>query len=586
MPRSLATIRVLFGCAMACAVVACGTEAPPDSTGADLVIRGGLVVDGTGSPPRHADIAIAGDRIVAVGEIGETGAEQVIDATGLTVAPGFVDIHSHADLIVLSNRAIQESLLGAKIAQGVTTIVVGNCGLGVAPATRPAAEVLSGINGWMTPAGVKSGPLAVGGFLDRLEGDGVALNVGTLVPHGPVRISVMGLADGEPSEAELAAMRREVARGLDEGAFGLSTGLIYPPGMFSDTDELAALAEEVAARDRLFTSHIRGSSETLLQATRELVEIARRSGARVHHSHMEAVGEGFWSDTSAMLEIEDGAREEGLRVSHDVFVYTRAATMMSAIFPPWSLEGGVASLLGRLKDPAVRTRIAKEIETRSPEWPPWEPGGWPHNLVGAVGWDGIIVASVGDAGPVEGAPGPDLVGRSLAEIAADLNRPPFEVVADLMLEQDGRVGQQVAEVSGRDGRDDALMSIFAHPAAAVISDAEDYGRGAPHPAHAGAFPRAFRLARDRDLMSVEEAIRKMTSYPASIVGIDDRGIIREGAFADLVIFDPATLTDGATWSEPRAPVEGLSVVLINGEIVVAAGEYLGGAAGSVLRAGD
>jgi len=595
MPRLLATIRVLFGCGAVCAGVACGTEPPPRPVGPDLVIRGGLVVDGTGSPPRRADVAVAGGRIVAVGEIGETGAERIIDATGLMVAPGFVDIHSHADLIVLSDRATQERLLGAKIAQGVTTILVGNCGLGVAPATPPAATILSGINGWMTPAGVESGPLAVGSFLDRIERDGVALNLGTLVPHGPVRISVMGLADGEPSEAQLAAMRREVALGLDQGAYGLSTGLIYPPGMFSDTDELATLAAEVAARDRLFTSHVRGSSETLLSATRELVEIARRSGARVHHSHMEAVGETFWPDAAAMLEIEDRARNEGLRISHDVFVYTRAATMMSAIFPPWSLEGGVPSLLGRLRDPDVRKRIEREIETRSPEWPPWEPGGWPHNLVGAVGWNSILVASLGEtpalhsdreSGRDGGSPGHDLVGRSLSEIAADQDRDPFDVVADLMLAQNGAVGQQVAEVSGRDDRDDALISIFAHPASAVISDAEDYGRGAPHPAHAGAFPRAFRLARDRDLMSVEEAIRKMTSYPASIVGIDDRGIIREGAFADLVIFDPETLTDRATWNEPRTRAEGMREVLINGEIVVAGGEYLGGAAGSVLRAGD
>jgi N-acyl-D-aspartate/D-glutamate deacylase len=581
MSRRLATIRVLFGCVVACAVAACGTEPSPPPEGADLVIRGGLVVDGTGSPPRRADVAIAGDRIVAIGEFDETGSDRAVDATGLIVAPGFVDIHSHADLIVLSDRATQEGLLGAKIAQGVTTIVVGNCGLGVAPATPPAAEVLSGINGWMTPAGVESGPLAVGGFLDRIERDGIALNVGTLVPHGPVRISVMGLASGAPSGAELAAMRREVARGLDEGAFGLSTGLIYPPGIFSDTDELATLAVEVASRDRLFTSHIRGSSETLLPATRELIEIARRSGARVHHSHMEAVGDAFWPDAAAMLEIEDRARDAGLRVTHDVFVYTRAATMMSAIFPPWSLEGGVPSLLGRLRDPEVRAKIAREIETRSPEWPPWEPGGWPHNLVGAVGWDGILVASLGET-----PAGHDLVGRSLAEIAEEAGRTPFDVVVDLMLEQDGRVGQQVAEISGRDNHDDALISIFAHPAAAVISDAEDYGRGSPHPAHAGAFPRAFRLARDRDLISVEDVIRKMTSYPASIVGIDDRGIIREGAFADLVIFDPETLADRATWNEPRTRADGVRGVVINGEIVVAGGEYLGGAAGNVLRAGD
>ena len=547
---------------------------------ADLVIRGGMVVDGTGAPARRADVVVRDGRIVSIGDGDGVRAADEIDATGRVVAPGFVDIHSHADLILLADRTTQERLLGSKILQGVTTVIVGNCGLGVAPATPGASDILASVNGWMTPTGVAAGPMTIGEQLDRLERAGVALNVGTLVPHGPVRVSVMGLADGPPSEADLDAMRELLGWGFDAGAFGLSTGLIYPPGMFSDTDELAALASETAARDRLFTAHVRGSSETLIPATEELIEIARRTKARVHHSHMEAVGEGFWQDAEKMIALEDAARDEGLRVSHDVFVYTRAATMMSAIFPPWSLEGGVPSLLGRLREPASRERIRDEIEHRAPEWPPWRPGGWPHNLVGAVGWDGIIVASVRPGGPEA------LEGKSLAEIAAAENRDPFDVVADLMLSQDGRVGQQVAEVSGRGDDDDVLMAIFTHPSAAVISDAEDYGRGRPHPAHAGAFPRALRLARERGLMTLEEAVRRMTSYPASIVGIEDRGVLREGAPADLVVFDPERVTDRATWDRPRVPAEGIEWVVINGEVVAESGDYLGGLAGRVLRAGD
>ena len=252
---------------------------------------------------------------------------------------GFVDIHSHADLILLAERQTQERLLGAKIAQGVTTIIVGNCGLGTAPVTPEAAEVLSDVNGWMTPEGVEAGAITTGGFLDRLAAGGIVLNVGTLVPHGPVRVSAMGLAPGEPSAEQLGAMIAMVERGLDDGAFGLSTGLIYPPGMYSATAELVELARIVAERDALFTSHVRGSSETLIEATGELIEIARRSGARVHHSHLEAVGEPFWPYMAKVLRLEDAARREGLAVSHDVFPYTRAATMMSAIFPPWGSRG-------------------------------------------------------------------------------------------------------------------------------------------------------------------------------------------------------------------------------------------------------
>jgi N-acyl-D-aspartate/D-glutamate deacylase len=501
-----------------------------------------------------------------------------IDASGLVVAPGFVDLHSHADLIVLGPRPVQESLLGAKIAQGVTSIVVGNCGLGVAPATPEAARTLAGINGWMTPDGVAPGALSVGEYLDGLEQSGVALNVATLVPHGPLRISAMGLAGGEPTPAQLDEMRGRLAEALDAGALGLSTGLIYPPGMYATTDELVDLARVVAGRDALFTSHVRGSSETLLDATRELIEVARESGAAVHHSHLEAVGERHWPDVAAVLRLEDEARASGVRVSHDVFPYTRAATMMSAVFPPWALEGGVDELLRRLEEPRARERLRREIATSVPEWPPWTEGGWPHNLVGAVGWDGIVIASVGPAGPA------DLTGRSLADVAAERGADPFDVVADLMLAERGRVGQLVDEISGRGDRIDALLAILAHPAAAVISDAEDYGRGVPHPAHAGAFARALRLNRERGLVPLEEMVRRMTGYPAAIARLADRGVLREGAFADVVVFDAGRVADLADWDDPRRKASGVEWVIVNGRVVVERGEYRGGFAGRVLRA--
>ena len=557
------------------AVLACSNVGPRD---VDLVLRGATLVDGTGSAPRQVDVAVRDGRIHTVGDCDGLRAAREIDATGLTLAPGFVDLHSHADLILLAGPETQQTLLAAKLRQGVTTIIVGNCGLGVAPSNDDAARILAGINAWMTPQGVSAGSIDVDAYLTRLEAGGVMLNVGTLVPHGPVRISAMGLAAGAPSADQLAAMRAAVDEGLEAGAFGLSTGLIYPPGMYSATDELVSLAEAVARYDRLFTSHVRGSSETLEQATRELVEIARKSGSRVHHSHLEAVGESFWPGVVRVLALEDAARAEGLRVSHDVFPYTRAATMMAAIFPPWSLEGGVPALLGRLRDPEEREAIRRDVEHRVPEWPPWRPGGWPHNLVGAVGWDGILLASVGPDGSGE------RVGQSLASIAAAEGRAPFDVVADLMLSEEGRVGQLVDEISGRGERRETLIRILTHPAAAVISDAEDYGRGAPHPAHAGAFVRVLSLSRDEGLFPLEEAVRRMTSHPASLIGLEDRGVVRPGAAADLVLFDPATVADRATWSEPRRTAQGISWVMVNGTIVVEQGRLRGGLHGTVLRA--
>ncbi|ANM32206.1 hypothetical protein ABI59_10980 [Acidobacteria bacterium Mor1] len=546
----------------------------------DLLLRGGSLIDGSGSPARMADVAIRDGRIVALGDDARgLPAEREIDIGGLTVAPGFVDIHSHADLILLADDETRERLLGAKIAQGVTTVVIGNCGLGPAPANDEAAAILSGVNAWMTPDGVDAGALTTGEYLDRLDARGVPLNVATLVPHGPLRISATGLTPGAPDDAALHSMGRELDQALQDGAFGLSTGLIYPPGMYSPPEELTYLALRVAARSGLYTSHIRGSSETLLQATAELIDIAEQSGARVHHSHLEAVGRDHWGEIAEVLALEDAARERGLRVSHDMFPYTRAATMMVAIFPPWALDGGVPALLERLRDPIERRRIKESIENDRPQWPPWQPGGWPHNLVGAVGWDGILIASVGPGGPAR------WVGRSLADLGAELGREPFDVVADLMLEQEGRVGQLVAEISGAPGELDVLLSILQHPAAALISDAEDYGRGVPHPAHAGAFARALRLNRERGLMPLPELVRRMSEYPAGIIGLEDRGRVRIGAPADLVVFDPAKVVDRADWTDPRARAAGIPWVTINGEPVVENGRYVGGSAGTVLRKG-
>jgi len=316
----------------------------------------------------------------------------------------------------------------------------------------------------------------------------------------------------------------------------------------------------------------------LLPATLELIEIARRTGVRVHHSHFEAVGEGYWDRIPLALGLEDAARKEGLRVSHEVFPYTRAATMMSAIFPPWALEGGLPALLERLQDETTRARIDGEIASRVPDWPPWRAGGWPHNLVGAVGWDGIRVASVGEDGPTE------WVGRSLADIAAEQGRGPFDVVAELMLSEQGRVGQQVDEISGRGSRIEPLLEILRHPAAAVVSDAEDYGRGSPHPAHAGAFARALRLNRELELMPLEQMIHRMTGLPASLIGLDDRGAVRPTARADLVLFDPDLIGDTSSWNDPRRPADGVRHVILNGVPVVEEGRYGGGAHGKVLRA--
>lgn len=543
------------------------------------MLRGAAVHDGTGRPAFTADVAVDGELIAAIGDLSGWSADREIDVRGLAVTPGFIDMHSHADLILLATQEVQQTSMAAKISQGVTTVIVGNCGLGAAPADEQASAILTSINGWMTPGDLRLGATSVGGYLDRLERQGVALNVGTLIPHGPLRISARGMQAGEATASEIESMRAATRRGLREGAFGLSAGLIYPPGIYSPTSELIALAREVAAADALFACHIRGSSSLLLPAAEELIEIGRSSGARVHHSHLEAVGREYWPGVAEVLALEDRARAEGIAISHDVFPYTDAATMMAAVFPPSALEGGLPRLIDRLAAETSRERIEREIESHRPSWPPWVEDGWPHNLVAAVGWDGIRVASVGD-GARE-----DLTGRSVAALAAEDRRPAFDVVADLMIEHRGRVGQIVGEISGDGDEFEALEAILRHPAAAIVSDAEDYGRGLPHPAHAGAFARALRWNREHAWQDWPGWIRRMSGYPAELLGIVDRGVLLPGRRADLLVIDLRQVTDRADWSAPRRHAEGISWVLINGQIAVQNGSYVGGLPGAVLRAG-
>ncbi len=544
-----------------------------------LLIRGGTLHDGTGAAPRLADLLVDAERIldvVAPGEDRIAAAGGIIEAAGLAVCPGFIDIHSHGDLIFTLPPDSQRALLAGRIGQGITSEIVGNCGLGVFPCTSATEETLRAVSGWMTPKDAASWPAGrwsdLESYLAHLESNGVWVNVGTLQPHGPLRIEAAGLSCALPgidgAEA-LARMTRRLTQALDAGAFGLSTGLIYPPGIYTPTDEIVALARALAGRcgDSAFVaSHIRGSSETLLPAVEELLDVGRRAGARVQHSHNEAVGREHWPKIERVLEKEDAARRSGVAVSYDMFPYTAAATMMLAIYPPWSLEGGVSRLLDRLADPASRAAIRESIEKITPSWPPWIEGGWPHNLVKAVGWDLITIGSV--ASELNRR----LEGMSLAQLGRATGRSPFDAVSDLMLEERGMVSQIIHGISGEEGRETGIETLLSHPAGCICTDANDFGKGRPHPAAYGTYPRVLgRYVRERKLMTLQAAIHKMTGAPAALLGLKDRGVVRPGAFADLVIFDPETVGSEATFDDPRRLATGIISVLINGNPVLVQG---------------
>jgi N-acyl-D-amino-acid deacylase len=539
---------------------------------ADVVIRNGRILDGTGAAERSGDLAIRNGKIESFGK--ESEAEEVIDARGKVVAPGFIDLHSHGDLILAWPSDARLSLLEGRIAQGITTEVVGNCGLGAAPLFGGAVEVLPQINGWMTPAPFAWSWKGVAEYLSHLERIGLPVNVGTLAPHGALRLGVRSLAPGETSGEQRRLMAGALDAALEEGAFGMSAGLIYPPGMYTSTEELSLLARRVARSGGVFTCHVRGSSETLLDAVSEILRIGLETGARVHHSHAEAVGRRHWPKLARFLEMEEAARAEGISVSADMFPYTVAATMMLAIFPPWSLEGGLPRLIGRLKDEGERESIRVSIETMTPSWPPWREGGWPHNLVKAVGWDRIRVSTVGSDRNRSAE------GMSLEELGRARGRDAFEAIADLMIEEEGNVGQFVEDISGEEG----IRALVKNRDIAFITDANDYGKGKPHPAAYGGFPRVLgRYVREERLLALPEALRRMTSLPASILGLEDRGVLREGAFADVVIFDPELIEDRATLEEPRLRANGVETVLVNGRAVYRAGTLTGALPGVALR---
>lgn len=529
----------------------------------DLLITDVLICDGTGEDSYKADIAIDGSQIAKIGsDLGK--AVRTISGAGLTATPGLIDPHSHADCLLLLPSEEQALLMRGRLFQGVTTIIAGNCGLGIAPCNHSAAETLTGINSWMMPEGKQVEASSFEDYLQRIERAAPPLNVGLLIPHGPVRISVMGLDSRVPSARELDRMAALVREGLEAGAFGLSSGLIYPPGSYSPPEELQHLARLTARCGCIYTSHIRGSSETLLQAVQELLTLGRTTGSQIHHSHNEAVGRRYWPLIETTLKLHEEAFQEGVQVSYDIFPYPMAATMMVAIYPPWALEGGIEALLKRLENRWERRRIRSDIESIESRWESWGGRGWPHNLIAATGWSSIYIGYVRTQKHFEGL--------SLTELAERVSKDPFDAISDLMIEEHGSVSMLIYEISGDEECHTYFQKLLEHPLAAVCSDAEDYGRGLPHPAAYGAFARVLsRYTGER--LSFEQAIHKMTGYTASIFGIKKRGLLKPGMYADIAIFDRSEIADTATTSAPRTIATGLKYLIINGKITIDDGQY-------------
>jgi N-acyl-D-amino-acid deacylase len=545
----------------------------------DFVIKNGRVVDGTGSPWFIADVGVHGGRVARVGSIEGEDAGRVIDARGLTVAPGFVDIHSHADFVLPTPTHME--VLGPLMLQGITTLVTGNCGLSAAPLTQENLPLLTDYTAFFQSEGFCFDWASMGEYLDTLSKRGVGFNVVPLTSHGAVRIAVMGFAAGPPSDEHIRRMQVLVRQSMDDGAFGLSAGLIYAPGMYASTDELVAVTQPLKAKQGAFTCHVRGSSETGLDSTKEIIEIARANGIPVEHSHIEAFGEPYWATIDKVIELHDGARAEGLDVTFDVIPYTTANTTLAACFPPYAFEGGMDRFVERLTEPGGRERLRYDVENMKSEWPTWRPNTWPHNLVRATGWKNVrLLWAAKDHNAA-------FVGKSCVEIGEIQGKTPFDAIADLLIDERGAALALYVGVSGDLDDDEGLKKFLRHPNGAINTDAILTGRGMPHPAAYGAFPRLLgQYVREQRLMPLEEAVRKITSLPLRRFNVQDRGLLREGMWADITVFDSETIRDNSTYLEPAQGPSGIEYVFVNGQMAVDHGELLATTsrpAGQVLR---
>lgn len=545
----------------------------------DVLIKNGMVMDGSGEPARKADVIIDGDRIKDVGQFPDAKAARTIDASGLVVAPGFIDAHTHLDFFLASPR--HSLVLESWAHQGVTTIVAGNCGYSPAPINHDHEETVSTYWNFAFPRdGLKFEWTSMGEFLDHLEKIGQAFNVGILTGHGMLRTNVMGFEARFANPDEIGEMKRMLRESLEAGSIGLSLGLYYVPGIYANTDELMEVASVLSDFGAPLVPHTRGMSETYPEAVLEVVKIAEELQIPLHLSHHAS----FIRDDPTVMERAnrtiDEARKRGVEIGHDFIPYSTGSTTLLSLFPPEMFDGGLDKFFARLEDPLVRKRIIHGWETVVPAWPNWEHSWWTdnhyHNAFSS--WSLICLSGFREEENRR------FENMSVERIAAELEKDPFDTVFDLVLEERGTI---IVTGGAFDNPmdDDAVAVAASDPNASICSDIVGGDQGTINPAAYGTFPRVLgRIARDGGHMTIEEAVRKMTSLPAAQMGLKDRGSLRAGAFADVTIFNPDTVIDCASFANPHQMSGGIEYVLVNGTVILENGTYHADAlAGHVIR---
>jgi N-acyl-D-aspartate/D-glutamate deacylase len=547
-----------------CAVLFLGaSDSPAEEAPYDLVIRNGKIIDGTGNPWFLGDVAIRGDRIVAVGRVPPAATKRELDARGLVVAPGFIDMHSHSDYLLLEDGNAQ-----SKVRQGVATEVLGE-GTSAGPAQGKRPPRTAVVDGkpvrWTT----------LGGYFETLERAGVSVNVVSYVGIDNVWQGVMGNSFERPTAAQLEEMKALVDGAMKDGAFGLSTMLAMPPGSLATTDDIVELCKVVARHRGVYSSHIRNEGTGVFEAVKEAIAVGERAGVPVDVIHLKIADQKYWGRMNEVVALIEEARKRGVNVQANVYPYTRGSNNLASIVPPWAHEGGTARMLERLKDAKERARMKKDIREGIEGW---------YNHYTAVGgdWSRMLVSG---KGAYEGL----TMDRVIAAKSKgkDPVPDPLDVLFDVLIEEGGSVPTVYEHHTEKD-----MNLALSQPWCSIGSDGSAYAvegplrRGQPHPRNFGTFPRVLGVyVRERGLLRLEDAVRKMTSLNAAKLGIPDRGLLRSGNYADVAVFDAERIVDKATYENPFRYSEGVVYLVVNGKVVLEQGKHTGERPGRVIRHG-
>jgi N-acyl-D-amino-acid deacylase len=547
-------------CLLVCAAL---MVAQPNETGTyDIIIKNGRIIDGSGNPWVSGDIAVSGDRIAKIGKLANARAKRMIDANGLVVAPGFIDMLGQSETaLLIDNRSL------SKFSQGITSEITGEGG-SIAPQD---ALTISQLQPELDHYHLTIDWTTLDGYFSRLEKSGTPINIGTYVGAAQVREAVLGDVDRAPTPEELQKMKALIAEAMQQGAFGMSTALIYPPGQYAKTDELIELAKVVAQYGGIYATHMRSEGQTETVALEEALRIGRDAHLPVEIFHLKVIGKSRWGTMPKIVEMIQTARDSGQDVSANMYPYIAGGTALASSLPPWVADGGLAKLLERIKDPAIRARIKQELASEHSDW---------ENLyLGSGGASGVLVSGIVN---------PDLKkydGQRLAHIATTQGNDPLDTLMDLVIADKAQTGA-IYFIASEDDLRYGLKQAWT----SIGLDANELSLDGPlfephtHPRAFGSMPRFLgHYVRDEHLIPLEQAIRKITSLPAQRERLRGRGLLREGFFADVTIFDPANIIDKATYESPAQLSEGVKYVFVNGKIEYEDGKLSGSNAGRVLR---